>query len=79
MGALFPGLLLGALYITFIVVYGLIKPDAMPLPADREPVTMKIVGEVALSVVPPLLLILLVLGSIFVGPAWVRWGRWYWP
>jgi len=67
MGALFPGLLLGALYITFIVVYGLIKPDAMPLPADREPVTMKIVGEVALSVVPPLLLILLVLGSIFVG------------
>ena len=67
MGALFPGLLLGALYIAFIVIYGLIKPDAMPLPADREPVTMKIVGEVALSVVPPLLLILLVLGSIFVG------------
>ena len=67
MGALFPGLLLGALYITFIVIYGLVRPSAMPLPADREPVTMKIVLDVLLSVVPPMLLILLVLGSIFFG------------
>ena len=67
MGALFPGLLLGALYITFIVTYGLLNPKAMPLPKDREPVTMAIVIETALSVVPPLLLILLVLGSIFFG------------
>ncbi|MEL6572508.1 MAG: TRAP transporter large permease subunit [Pseudomonadota bacterium] len=69
MGALFPGLLLGGLYIAFLIIYGLVRPDAMPLPADREPVTMKIVIEVALSVVPPLLLILLVLGSIFWGIA----------
>jgi tripartite ATP-independent transporter DctM subunit len=69
MGALFPGLLLGALYITFIVIYGLLNPKAMPLPDDREPVTMKIVLDVALSVVPPMLLILLVLGSIFFGIA----------
>ncbi len=67
MGALFPGLLLGGLYITFIIIYGLIRPSAMPLPADREPVTMKIVMDVILSVVPPMLLILLVLGSIFFG------------
>ncbi|MFK7835499.1 MAG: TRAP transporter large permease subunit [Sulfitobacter sp.] len=67
MGALFPGLLLGALYITFIVIYGLINPKAMPLPADREPVTMQIVIDVVMSVVPPMLLILLVLGSIFFG------------
>ena len=52
MGALFPGLLLGALYITFIVVYGLISPKSMPVPADREPVTMAIVLEVLLSVLP---------------------------
>ncbi len=69
MGALFPGLILGGLYILFIIVYGLVKPDAMPLPADPEPVSMKVVMEVALSVVPPLLLILLVLGSIFFGIA----------
>ena len=69
MGALFPGLILGGLYIVFIVIYGLIKPDAMPLPENPEPVSMKVVAEVALSVVPPMMLILLVLGSIFFGIA----------
>ncbi|MBL4645126.1 MAG: TRAP transporter large permease subunit [Rhizobiales bacterium] len=67
MGALFPGLILGGLYIVYIVVYGLIKPEAMPVPENLEPVTAKIIGEVAMSVVPPMLLILLVLGSIFFG------------
>ena len=67
MGALFPGLLLGALYIIFIIITGLLFPKSMPLPDDREPVTMKIVLDVALSVVPPMFLILLVLGSIFFG------------
>ena len=67
MGALFPGLLLGGLYIAFIMIYGLISPKSMPLPADREPVTMKIVIDVLLSVLPPMGLILLVLGSIFFG------------
>jgi tripartite ATP-independent transporter DctM subunit len=69
MGALFPGLILGSLYIIFIVVYGLINPNAMPLPANREPVSTKVIFEVAISVVPPLALILLVLGSIFFGLA----------
>lgn len=69
MGALFPGLILGGLYVVFIIIYGLLNPSAMPLPENREPVSLKIVAEVALSVVPPLLLILLVLGSIFFGLA----------
>lgn len=67
MGALFPGLLLGVLYIVFIITYGLISPNSMPLPENREPVTMKVVGEVFLSVLPPFGLIILVLGSIFYG------------
>ncbi|MEO9652516.1 MAG: TRAP transporter large permease subunit [Roseobacter sp.] len=67
MGALFPGLLLGVFYILFIVIYGLINPKAMPLPENRAPVTLKIVTEVGLSVLPPMILILLVLGSIFLG------------
>ena len=67
MGALFPGLLLGFLYICFIVISGLVSPSSMPLPADREPVTMKVVLDVMLSVLPPFALILLVLGSIFFG------------
>ena len=69
MGALFPGLLLGALYIVFIVAYGLIRPNAMPLPKDREEVSLKVVLDVALSVLPPFGLIVLVLGSIFFGLA----------
>jgi tripartite ATP-independent transporter DctM subunit len=69
MGAMFPGLILGALYIIFIIVYGLLRPDSMPVPENREPISLKIVGQVALSVLPPMGLILLVLGSIFFGLA----------
>ena len=69
MGALFPGLILGGLYITFIVIYGLIKPDAMPAPEKTEELGWTVVKEVLKAVVPPMMLILLVLGSIFGGIA----------
>jgi tripartite ATP-independent transporter DctM subunit len=69
MGALIPGLILGALYITFIVIYGVIKPDAMPAPEKTEEVGWPVVKEVLLAVIPPMILILLVLGSIFAGIA----------
>ncbi len=69
MGALFPGLLLGALYITYIVIYGLLRPDAMPLPEQRESVSWRAVLDVVKSVVPPFGLVVLVLGSIFFGIA----------
>jgi len=67
MGALFPGLILGALYITFIVCYGLVSAKAMPAPENRPEVDMAAVFGVLKSVVPPMFLILLVLGSIFFG------------
>lgn len=67
MGALFPGLILGGLYILFIVVYGLVSPSAMPAPERSEDVGWPVVKEVLLAVVPPMMLILLVLGSIFAG------------
>lgn len=69
MGALFPGLILGALYIVFIVIYGIINPSAMPAPKSIEHVDWNTIKEVLLAVVPPLFLILLVLGSIFIGLA----------
>ena len=67
MGAFFPGLILGALYIVFIVIYGLINPKSMPAPERPEKVHWEDVKEVLLAVLPPLFLILLVLGSIFAG------------
>jgi len=67
MGALFPGLILGGLYIVFIIIYGLINPKAMPAPERTEAIGWAEVKEVILAVVPPMFLILLVLGSIFAG------------
>ncbi|MDJ0859114.1 MAG: TRAP transporter large permease subunit [Dinoroseobacter sp.] len=69
MGALFPGLILGALYIVFIVTYGIINPKAMPAPPTTDEVGWDVVKDVLLAVVPPMFLILLVLGSIFAGIA----------
>ncbi len=69
MGALFPGLILGGLYILFIVVFGLLNPSAMPVPEKTDEVGWPVIKEVLLAVLPPMLLILLVLGSIFAGVA----------
>ncbi|MCK0166045.1 TRAP transporter large permease subunit [Jannaschia sp. S6380] len=69
MGALFPGLILGGLYILFIIVFGLVSPGSMPAPEKSDHVGWPVVREVLLAVVPPMLLILLVLGSIFAGIA----------
>jgi len=69
MGALIPGLLLSTLYIVFIIIYGLIKPEAMPLPDNREPISLRVIIDLAFSVLPPFVLIILVLGSIFFGLA----------
>jgi len=67
MGALFPGLILGGLYIAFIVIYGFISPNSMPAPEKTEEVGWDVVKDVLKAVVPPMFLILLVLGSIFAG------------
>lgn len=69
MGALFPGLILGALYIIFIVIYGIINPSAMPPPETTDKIGWPVIKEVLKAVVPPMFLILLVLGSIFAGIA----------
>lgn len=71
MGAVFPGLILGLLYIGYIVMYGKLNPDKAPLAADQKAIELKDVGRVMLDIVPPALLILAVLGSIFMGIATV--------
>ncbi|GGO87138.1 C4-dicarboxylate ABC transporter [Marinobacterium nitratireducens] len=69
MGAVAPGLMLGALYIIYILGYGLLRPAAAPVPADARPVTLAVLFNVLRAVLPTLLLILVVLGSIFTGIA----------
>lgn len=67
MGALLPGVMLGVLYIVYIVAKGLINPASMPVPEKVEDLTFAAVKNVLKSIVPPFGLILLVLGSIFFG------------
>ncbi len=69
LGALFPGLLLGGLYVAFILVFAWLRPAAAPAPREVEPITLGLLGAVALAVLPPAGLILAVLGSIFFGLA----------
>ena len=67
MGAVFPGVILGSLYIFYIIIFCLIKPDAAPLPDDRPPFRFRMIWDVFLTVLPPAALIIAVLGSIFAG------------
>ncbi|RVU30443.1 TRAP transporter large permease [Neptunomonas marina] len=69
MGAVFPGLMLGGMYIAYILTYGFLKPEAAPIPADAKPVNMTTVINVLKAVLPTVLLIFVVLGSIFAGVA----------
>jgi tripartite ATP-independent transporter DctM subunit len=69
MGAVFPGLLLGVLYIAYILVWSILRPSVAPLPQDVPKVTIRVVLGVLWSSSPPALLILGVLGSIFFGIA----------
>ncbi len=69
MGAVAPGLMLGALYIVYILVVGMINPKAAPIPADAKPITLGAFLNVMKAVTPTLALIFVVLGSIFAGIA----------
>ena len=71
MGAVFPGLILGFLYIAYILVYCKIYPEKAPLAADHRETNLKDVLQALYDIIPPAGLILLVLGSIFMGIATV--------
>jgi tripartite ATP-independent transporter DctM subunit len=67
MAALVPGVMLGLLYIAYILIAAYLKKDLAPAPKDREPLDARAFLQVFLAVLPPLGLILAVLGSIFTG------------
>lgn len=68
-GAIYPGLLLGAFYILFIIAYGKMRPDKLPLPQGAQRVTPAALLEALKAVLPAVFLILAVLGTIFAGVA----------
>ncbi len=70
-GSLIPGLLMATVFALHVVIVAFLKPDVAPaLPAEVRNITGKALMQRVLKVmVPPLLLILLVLGSIFFGIA----------
>ncbi len=67
MGAVFPGLILGIMYVTYILVFSFLRPDKAPLSETRSPLSIGVVWDVLKSALPAVLLILAVLGSIFAG------------
>ncbi len=65
-GALFPGMLLVLLYMLYIFYKAMTRPDLIPSNIG-QPVTPGLLLRVIKSMIPPLALILLVLGSILGG------------
>jgi tripartite ATP-independent transporter DctM subunit len=70
-GALKPGLMLACLYALYVVVVAIVRPEAAPaLPASERTLRgWALLQRVLLVLMPPLTLIVVVLGSIFFGIA----------
>lgn len=71
LGALIPGLMLSGSYMLYILGLAIISPEKVPaLPPEIIPLKgYALIEQVFKSVVPPILLIFVVLGSIFFGIA----------
>lgn len=67
MAAVFPGVIIGGLYLLYIFLIALIKPDVAPVPEGAKSPDWEAVKAVLIAVLPTLGLILTVLGSIFAG------------
>lgn len=69
LGALFPGLMLATMYVSYIFAVGFFKPAHAPVAQDTEKLSISIFIGVFKAVLPTVALILAVLGSIFFGIA----------
>ncbi|HIP02079.1 MAG TPA: TRAP transporter large permease subunit [Campylobacterales bacterium] len=67
--ALAPSLLLVGLYILYILVISYLNPEIAPAIPNEADDRKKVIIQALISIVPPMLLITLVLGSIFAGVA----------
>ncbi len=70
-GALIPGLLLVAMYVLYLIGVAVLRPDKVPaIPrAERLIDRRELLGRVVKVLIPPLILIVAVLGSIMAGAA----------
>ncbi|MEZ5977761.1 MAG: TRAP transporter large permease subunit [Planctomycetota bacterium] len=70
-GSLVPGLLLACCYAVYVLVVARVRPECAPaLPPEELPESKRaLLGHALKVMVPPLVLIVLVLGSIFAGLA----------
>ncbi len=68
-GALLPGLVLTGLYALYILINAQFRPEHVPAlpPEARTLHGYALLGRVVLALIPPLALIFLVLGTIFIG------------
>lgn len=69
MGALLPGVMLGMLYVIYELAVATLSRSAAPVPDDARSMQMSDLYGVGRAVLPPALLIMAVLGSIFMGIA----------
>ncbi|WP_428674221.1 TRAP transporter large permease, partial [Roseibium sp.] len=72
LGAFLPGLVLVGLYMLFILGFALLNPKAAPAVHEEGTFTRQFAVKVVITLVPPLALIFLVLGSIVAGVATVN-------
>ncbi len=70
-GALIPGLMLVGFYLVYLIAIAYLKPNSMPaIPkAERNFDRQQLLFKSLTALVPPVLLIILVLGAIFIGAA----------
>ena len=72
LGAFVPGILLVLIYMAYILIFALINPKVAPAVQTEGGFDRRFWGQVALTLIPPLTLIFLVLGSIITGIATVN-------
>ena len=72
LGAFLPGMVLVCVYFAYILITALIRPSMAPPVPNPSGYTKEFLAKVMFSLVPPLVLIFLVLGSIIMGIATVN-------
>ena len=72
LGSLIPGLILVGLYVSYVLIYALLNPKSAPPLSIEKSFETAFYKKVFFSLIPPLVLIIIVLGSILYGIATVN-------